>query len=97
MAARYGVCVGRGKRRGSGCTRIAVPPSATSGAFRQSRSASPRPRYAAVIGFGRSRGIHGVVGGIPITTASSGSSSAQPLKTVPRSSASVCATDGVPP
>ena len=93
---RYGVCVGRGKRRGSGWTRIAVPPSATSGALRHSRSASPSPRYAAVTGFGRSRGIHGVVGGMPITTASSGCVELAPLNTVPRSNASACATDGVP-
>ena len=96
-SARYGVCVGRGNRRGNGCTRIAVPPAATGGASRQSRSASPSPRYAALTGFGRSRGRNGVVGGMPITTASTGSRSSTPLNSVPRSSASACATDGGPP
>ena len=40
-SARYGVCVGRGKRRGNGCTRIAVPPGASGGVLRHSRSARP--------------------------------------------------------
>ena len=50
--ARYGVCVGRGNRRGNGWTMIAVPPGAIGGMLRQSRSASPSARYAALTGFG---------------------------------------------
>ena len=48
----HGTASGSGarKRRGSGWIRITVPPAAIGGAFRQSRSASPSPRYAAVIG-----------------------------------------------
>ena len=52
-----------------------MPPSATGNASRQSRSASPSPRYAASSGFGRSRGRYGVVRGMPMQIASSGPSS----------------------
>ena len=68
----------RGKRRWKSCSRIAVPPSRTGNVFRQSRSASPRPRWAAATGFGRERGRNSVVGGMPITIASSGSSTRRP-------------------
>ena len=55
-------------------------PARTGDASRQSRSARPSPRYAAETGFGRSRGRNGVVGGMPITIASSGSASARALE-----------------
>ena len=87
--------------RGSGAgSRAAGSPcrrSRTGNAFRQRRSASPSPRCAAATGFGRARGRNSVVGGMPITIASSGSSSVAPLNSIARSSASVCADDGVPP
>ena len=37
-----------------------MPPSTIGNSSRQSRSASPSPRYAAISGFGRSRGRNGV-------------------------------------
>ena len=72
-------------------------PGTSGGRLRHNRSARPSPRYAALTGLGRSRGMKAVVDGIPITRASTGSSSSIPLKTVPRKSASACATEGVPP
>ena len=74
-----------------------MPPLRTGNAFRHRRSASPSPRFAAATGFGRARGRKSVVGGMPITIASSGSSSVAPLNSIARSSASACADDGVPP
>ena len=59
---RYGCWLGCANRRSNGWTRIAVPPSTTGNASRQSLSASPSPRYAASNGFGRSRGRYGDVG-----------------------------------
>ncbi len=41
--------------------------------------------------------MNAVVGGIPITIASSGSSSRVPLNSMARSNASLCAADGLPP
>ena len=94
--ARYGCWVGWAKRRRSGLTRIAVPPSRTGNASRQRRRARPRPSVAAISAFGRSRGRSGVVRGIPMQIASSGSSSAaDPVSTL-RTSASACATEGGP-
>ena len=62
--SRYGCWLGCANFRSNGWTRIAAPPSTTGNASRQSRSASPSPRYAASSGFGRSRGRYGVVPGI---------------------------------
>jgi len=55
------------------------------------------PKNAAEAGFGAPRGTKGVVAGIPITIASSGSSSVAPLNSIARSSASEWAAVGVPP
>ena len=87
---------GGGSGARSGCTRIAVPPSTTGNESRQSLSARPRPSCAACKGLGRSRGRCSVVGGMPTTIASSGSSSTTSRASIARSSASACATAGGP-
>ena len=74
-----------------------MPPARTGNCVRQKRSATPSPRYVAASGLGRARGMNAVVGGIPITIASSGSSRRVPLNSIARTSASECAADGVPP
>ena len=75
---------------------MTTPPSATGKASRHRPSACARPRCAARSGFGCSRGRKGVVPGIPITSASSGSSRVASRSSIARRSASACATDGGP-
>ena len=84
------------KWRESRWSTIAVPPSTTGKASRQSRSARPSATVATVIGFSRSRGEWWCFHGIPITIASSGRSSRVARRAIPRRSASACATDGGP-
>jgi len=73
-----------------------MPPSATGNASRHKPSAWARPRWAASSGFGFSRGRKGVVPGIPMTSASSGSSRVARRSSIARRRASACATDGGP-
>ena len=94
--ARYGSWPGCGNRRRKRWTRIAVPPSTPGNgrARAAARSRARAPRRAS--GFGRSRGSHGVVSGMPTQMTSTGSASGRRATSAPRSSASACATDGGP-
>ena len=73
-----------------------MPPSLTGNSSRHRRSARPRARYAADIGFGASRGSIGVVCGTPMQITSSRSSSLVALASTPRKRASAWATEGGP-
>ena len=95
--ARYGCCVGWAKWRWKRWSRIAVPPSTTGNASRQSRSASPSPRYAREQ---RVRPLARQVGRRPRDRRSRSRRAARrasPTRSsTARSSASACATDGGP-
>ena len=77
-------------------TRTSVPPSADRERVAPESQREPEVSAAAVTGFSGSRGKCGPIHGTPTTSASTGSSTVVPRSSTVRSSASACATEGVP-